>query len=72
MKEYFPEIDATRYSNASGTLLLDVVHKCWSGEMCGLSAWSRDVPALSDEGAQPPQRYRHPGSKSKKPFIVRR
>ena len=29
-------IHATDYSDASGMLLLDVEHKCWSEEMCGI------------------------------------
>ena len=29
-------VHATDYSDASGTLLLDVEHKCWSKEMCGI------------------------------------
>lgn len=29
-------VHCTDYSDASGTLLLDVEHKCWSKEMCGI------------------------------------
>ena len=29
-------VHATDYSDASGMLLLDVEHKCWSKEMCGI------------------------------------
>ena len=39
----------TDYSDASGTLLLDVEHKCWSQKMCGICGISESqLPALHE------------------------
>lgn len=39
----------TDYSDASGTLLLDVEHKCWSHEMCGICGVTESqLPALCE------------------------
>ncbi len=44
---YLSGVFATDYSDASGTLLLDVEHKCWSDEMLKIVGISSDVlPAL--------------------------
>lgn len=40
-------VHCTDYSDASGTLLLDVEHKCWSAEMCSICGVSEEqLPKL--------------------------
>lgn len=40
-------VHSTDYSDASGTLLLDVEHKCWSREMCDICSVSKNqLPRL--------------------------
>ena len=45
-------VHATDYSDASGTLLLDVEHKCWSKEMCGICGVTENqLPRLYESWA---------------------
>ena len=45
-------IHCTDYSDASGTLLLDVEHKCWSKEMCGICGVTENqLPRLYESWA---------------------
>ena len=46
-------VHATDYSDASGTLLLDVEHKCWSKEMCGICSVSEKQLAKLYESWEP-------------------
>ena len=46
-------VHATDYSDASGMLLLDVEHKCWSREMCGICGVREDQLAKLYESWEP-------------------
>ena len=48
-------VHCTDYSDASGMLLLDVEHKCWSKEMLDLCGLTEDqMPKLFERGTTPP------------------
>ena len=46
-------VHATDYSDASGMLLLDVEHKCWSREMCGICGVREEQMAKLYESWEP-------------------